>query len=339
MIFKRLFTNWLRRNKPQPSGTSRGGSSSGHTHSLPIEVSACLPAFDLLGKQIVSVAEKGNESTEALAQSFGDMATQANELVQRVTAGPRDDSGIESAEAVLSLLLSKFQESNRATAETNETLSLIERELKNVEACASQVEDISRRARLVSFNGRIEAQRAGEQGKGFAVVAEETGKLAMTVAKTSREIGEAVGRLTSTLRTTSEEMRTLVERGNAAAGECEQNVNDTLQQLVNYQSQLEQELASVKTTGDSLSGAISRSIMGLQFQDAVSQRMHHVSDSLEAMRLHFSEMVPTNNTTDQRSQFWIEKIAESYCVAEEHIVHAGDADETAEPDMSNIELF
>lgn len=307
--------------------------------ALPVEVSACIPSLEVLGKQIVSVAETGNSSVENIGQSFAEMATKANELVSQVADNQQDECGIGKVQQVLALLLSKFQDSNEATLSTSQTLALIEEELSHVETCSSEVERIAKQARLVSFNGRIEAERAGVDGTGFGVVAEETGKLALAITKSSQEIGTAVSRLTATLQSTTEAIQRMVETGGQAAEECERDVQETLSELISYQHQLEQNLESARSTGDHLSNSISRSIVSLQFQDAASQRMMHVSNALEKMRCHFEELAPETRQSKLRSQQWLDEISSNYCVAEEHMVHAGEATESSVEDMSNVELF
>ena len=298
-----------------------------------------LPVLEVLSRQVSAVADKGNSSTDELSRSFVDMASNANELVTQVAGESGDESGIASVRQVLSSLLEKFQETNQAAATTGETLAQIESELVRVEECASQVRSIALQARLVSFNGRIEAERAGKHGEGFAVVADETGKLALAISSSNQEIGEAISGLTTKLRTTLESMETLVKSGESTAHECEKDVDDTLNQLMVYQHHLETNLQRARTTGDSLSRAISESIIGLQFQDALSQRMRQVSNSLDSVRSHLSELVPSNDQTEQRSKYWLDKMSEDYVMLEQRDIHQGESDAGAASDMSNVELF
>lgn len=188
---------------------------------------------------------------------------------------------------------------------TGDALHAIEQDLKCVMQCMHEIEDIVRQARLVSLNGRIEASAAGKHGEGFAVVAAETGELALRVTEASTEIRKVVDKLADTLRHTSEG-----------------------------------DLNSARQSSDELASSISRSVMSLQFQDAVSQRMHHVTDLMAEIRTHIKSFVDSKDSPEvaERREQWMQKLSATYCVAEEHEIHAGGGPVTA--DLSaDVELF
>ena len=187
-----------------------------------------------------------------------------------------------------------------------QALRAVESDLRNVESCMREIEGIVRKARLVSLNGRIEATAAGEFGEGFAVVAAETGELALRVTRASAQIREVVQRLTETIQSTSEG-----------------------------------DLLEARSSCDELASAIARSVMGLQFQDAVSQRMRHVSSTLGEIRRHITDCLsdPNSDAAARKSAEWLERMSSSYCVDEERAVHTGDmgVPETSGP--GDVELF
>ena len=311
---------------------------------LNTEVAATLPVLEVLESQIGDAMRKATDATDSLSSSFGDMATRAREVVSQATQAGQEKSnaGVEQVRDVVSVLLTQVRQTNESTEQTADMLSSIENDLLDVEVCMTQIEEIANRSRIVSLNGQIEAARAGSHGQGFAVVATETGDLASSVTETSQRIRKVVDRLTQALKSTCEHTRELVSADHEATRECEERVETMLTGLADYQHNLETNLESTKASSDKLATAISQSVMTLQFQDAVSQRMNHVAETLNEIRDNYGTLVGSTEThaIKRRSDQWFKKLSESYCVDDERLVHSGAAvPEAAQANNSNIELF
>ena len=311
---------------------------------LSTEVSACLPILELMEKQILDAVQKGNKATDELSSSFGDMARRARDVVSMAADARRDesDAGVDQIRTVVWDLLAQVRQTGQSTQQTADMLSSIEMDLQDVENCITQIEDIANRSRMVSLNGQIEAARAGEHGDGFAVVASETGDLASNVSNTSQKIREVVDRLAVSVRNTCEQTRQLLAADQQATMTCEQRVESMLSSLADYQHELEANLESTKTSSDDLASAISYSVMTLQFQDAVSQRLHHVTDTIGEIRASFVALAGPAEFGDakKRSEEWMEKISVNYCVDDERLVMEGEAPAEADnSDTCNVELF
>ncbi|MEL6107962.1 MAG: methyl-accepting chemotaxis protein [Planctomycetota bacterium] len=311
--------------------------------SLAAEVHACLAVIETLEKQILDAANKGTNATDELSGSFGEMAAQAQNVVQQATGAQQEDSvaGVDQIREVLHELLSQVRETSRFTHHTADKLSDVENDLQDVEDCIGQIEGIANRSRMVSLNGQIEAARAQEHGDGFAVVASETGDLAQNVSYTSQEIRDVVDRMAQSLRRTSEETKKKVREDSAATATCEQRVETMLSNLANYQNELETNLASTKDSSDQLAGAIARAIMTLQFQDAVSQRLMHVTETMSEIRKTIAPILgPETENSKRRHQEWLDHLASGYCVDDERLVLTGQsAADLEQSHSSNVELF
>ena len=311
---------------------------------LSVEVSASVPVLEVLESQILDAVKKGNNATDQLSNSFGDMALRAKDVVQKATEARRDESqaGVDQIREVVSELLEQVRQTSQSTQQTADMLSAIETDLQDVESCMTLIEDIANRSRMVSLNGQIEAARAGDNGDGFAVVASETGDLAANVTQVSKKIRDVVERMAKSLRTTSDQTRELVSADQEATAACEERVTAMLSSLAEYQRDLELNLESTKTSSDQLASAISQSVMTLQFQDAVSQRMHHVTEAMTEIRDLFVSLVgPTvSGSAKRRSDEWIDKITSTYCTDDERLVLSGtSAADLDQSHSSNVELF
>ncbi|MCA9061701.1 MAG: hypothetical protein KDA96_01500 [Planctomycetaceae bacterium] len=217
--------------------------------------------------------------------------------------------GVESVDQLCSefgAMATKAQQVVSDAGMAGDALHEIADDLRGVQECMRDVETIVRKTRLVSLNGRIEACSAGEHGKGFSVVAAETGELALQVTNTSSEIQKVVDKMSIRLRSTSE--------GN---------------------------LTAARESSDNLASAINRSVMGLQFQDAVSQRMNHVANELKHLREHIQAHLDHRAVaaSKDKADEWLNRISTSYCVADERAVMAGTTGSAATEDSTDIELF
>lgn len=306
--------------------------------SLDTEIAACLPVFEVLEKQIHEAVQTGNHATDEICRTFGDMSDSAACVVHNT--GHNDPGGVSKVQSIVSDLLEQFSTASKAAEETLNTLLMIEENLAEVEDCLSRIEYVAGRSRLVSMNGQIEASRAGDFGQGFSVVASETGQLATHISETSHVIRTAVTRLTSSIHTATNRTREFVMSHQQVASSSEAQLGEVLTDLAAYQSGLLESLGAARKCSDQLSGAVVQAVVGLQFQDAVSQRMCHVAQTLNDMRNQFGTLVTSTNSRACRKQSdrWLKKLAEPYTVADERSVHAGAPAE----DLScsdNVELF
>ncbi len=311
---------------------------------LETEVSACLPVMETLESQILDAVKKGNNATDELSASFGNMARQARDVVKMAADANQgeSESGVDQIRGVLSELLVQVRHTSQSTQQMADMLSNIENDLAAVENCIAQIEDVANRSRMVSLNGQIEAARAQEFGDGFAVVASETGDLAKNVSDTSQKIREVVDRMAESVRVSCSQTRELITADQAATAACEQRVESMLSNLAQYQNELEANLASTKSSSDVLAGAISQAVMTLQFQDGVSQRMKHVTETMCEIRESFGSIVGPieSEASKRRHQEWIDKLSAQYCVDDERLVLSGQS--AADLDQSNtndVELF
>jgi hypothetical protein len=153
----------------------------------------------------------------------------------------------------------------------------------------------------------------------------EMQQLRATVAATSGELEEMARMSVGTLEATRGELE-------GALGELTRTNNG-----------MEAGLAAAVRDGEQLAEEISRSIMALQFQDRVAQRLGHVADELAAMSKtvhlpleYLKQTTPVLGA--ERSKAIGERLAARYTMQSERVAHAGQkAPEVNE--MEGVELF
>lgn len=336
----RAFLNRLR------SGTN---PLTGVLAKLPVNVAVCAPVIQLVNSQLKSAVEKGNQSIDEVSCSFQGMAATARRVVAEATASldtdashASDMSQLDAVTNVLTDLLNHIEQHATMADDVAATLATVEERLTNVEECLRLVEAISGKAKLVALNGRIEAARAGTHGEGFAVVAAETKNLASNASDTSESIRDVVQSLGISLREASHTMQCAATGAAEMLQNSRERVHIALQGISSYQETLESNLRSASTAAEQLAHEISATVRGLQFQDAVSQRIGHAIDALAEVHDRLAQHMSAGDERKAKlaGNEWLERISATYTTLEERSIHDATAPNDDELSAAgSIELF
>ncbi len=125
----------------------------------------------------------------------------------------------------------------------------------------------------MALNGQIEAARLGEKGLGFSVVAQETRTLAANAAETSDVIGVSIKELAKNLREASGEIKQRANDDLEMFAESEQKANSLLSDLQVSHNTMMHSIEKTSEISTQLRDDIGRSVMSMQFQDRISQRI------------------------------------------------------------------
>jgi len=210
----------------------------------------------------------------------------------------------------------------------------------------SEIDRIAFGSKLVALNAKVEAAHFGEEGNAFGVVADEIA----AQARRSEEITEhVVGEMKQLRVKVSAASNSLQEMAEMSVGTLESSrgeLEGALGELTRAHGEMEATLAASITNGQQLTEEISRSIMALQFQDRVGQRLGHVADELAAMRKtvhvpleYLSKQTPVLG--EARRKEVGARLAARYTMQSERVaVNSEQQDSSAELAPSdNVELF
>ena len=316
----------------------------------PTEVAAMLPILDSLAKHVHETAEDLQHSVLEISTGFGGMAARVRETVETAHSGLTSDSGLSTDDTiheirgVLGGLLSAVQESTDSSQQLSERLQRLEQTLGEVNASLRQVEKIAEEARIVGLNGRLEAARAGSHGAAFNVVANETKNLGVHAAETSASIRRQVEQLNHSLNRVSTELQERIAIDAETARDSQTKVTNLLDQLGVMHHGLTTSLQRTESLSEGVSRDITKSIMALQFQDRVNQRLDHVVEALQALKENLSPFrdVACAGKASSRSADWRAWLNSRSTMSSERQVIGQDSQansSAAASDFGSVELF
>jgi methyl-accepting chemotaxis protein len=325
------------------------GRRSLHLAELAEEVAGHWPHLPALEAQLWETIQQVETAVIDVCSGFEGMATKARESVDVASQllGSDKGSGIETLEAASRHSLDQLQKQ----IERGQSVSaLVMGHMREMEQTAgvivkalAEIDRIAFGSKLVALNAKVEAAHFGEQGAAFGVVADEIASQARHSEEITEHVAEEMTRLRSTVASASghlEEMAHLsVETLEASRTELE----SALSELTSTHSKMEATLARSVAGGRELTEQISKSIVALQFQDRVGQRLGHVADELAAMRksVHVPLEYLAKDTpvlgASRRSEV-AARLEAGYTMEAERTV-LNDSKSPPASDMSNVELF
>lgn len=280
------------------------------------------------------------------------MATRARQSVEAASrlVGSDQGSGIETlllaARHTLGQLQQQVARGQEISSEVVDRMKTMESSAGVIIRALAEIDRIAFGSKLVALNAKVEAAHFGEQGSAFGVVADEIA----SQARRSEEITERlVGEMRQLRATVAQTSAELEEMARMSVGTLEASRNEletALGELTRTHSQMESTLSASVRQGQELADEISRSIMALQFQDRVAQRLGHVADELAAMRktVHLPLEYLTEETPvlgEARSKEVGARLESRYTMHAERAVHRA-AHQQCPPEagsMDGVELF
>jgi methyl-accepting chemotaxis protein len=291
----------------------------------------CRGVLPIWAGQIEVARSHTEEAITQLAARFADISQRVERAVSTTQDGTAADDGLVALLGTSQHELDAIVTSLRAALATKELLLHEVMELashtEQLRAMAQDVGNIAKQTNLVALNAAIEAARAGEVGRGFAVVADEIRKLSSHSGETGRRIGETVDTVNAAIASTLAASRQYAEQDEATVTHSGQVIEQVIQRFRGATTTLLDSSQELRRESQSVGQEISQVLVGLQFQDRVSQVLGLVRNDLE--KLHESLAQGQQDSAAGRTQApldadaWLEQLARTYTMPELHDVHRG----------------
>ncbi len=325
-----------------------------HTTGLVEELNSCLPLFPILATQLREAVHQIEQGVVQVCESFDGMAQRAREAVAQISPGSSGEhpngtcSGLNQLVAntreTMGRLLQRIEQTCELSGATVQRMLQIEQQIHGLEGTLKEIDSVASNARLLALNGQIEAARAGKHGAAFAIVATETAKMAVHAVGASKTVRTMINALAKEIGMASQELR---ERALADAEEAAQSrteVTHALDCMATLHEGMQQTILVARGNSERLARDISQAVVAMQFQDAVSQRVGHVINTLEEIHETLQSKLDPNRTApcSHVEQDWARRMAQQYTMASEHkalAAHvAGEVGNTQDLG-NNVELF
>ena len=224
-----------------------------------------------LSKKLLDGAEEQKSKVEQIAVSATEMSQTILDVARNATdasdATKESFNTATEGKEVVNQTVASITNLSNSVSEASKTIEGLGKNLDEIGAIVSVIQDIADQTNLLALNAAIEAARSGEYGRGFAVVADEVRKLAERTANATDEIGAQI----NSIQNESKASISIMEQGKTLAEESMSNAakaGEALQKIVESSDSVTDIVHKVATATEEQSAA----------SEEVSQTMDHITE-------------------------------------------------------------
>ncbi|MDP3877876.1 MAG: methyl-accepting chemotaxis protein [Methylobacter sp.] len=312
--------------------------------------SLCQKVLPIWSSQVEMARVHTEESIANLAERFDALSKRldAAVLASQNTVGGDDpaqggivellqDSQLELG-TITKALGASLEEKNKMLRSI-EDLSCFTEQLSKM---ALEVSNIASQTNLLALNAAIQAARAGDAGRGFSVVADEVRKLSRSSGEVGNKITETIDSVNEAIEDTLKISHKFARQDAVTLANAEHIIASVLGRFNKAASGLSESEELLRTENTAINYEISDVFVALQFQDRVSQILTLVSDDLNKLEQHVTELKDEEGSEgfprSVNAEQWLEELAQTYTMEEQLATHEGEKTEI-NTNPTNITFF
>jgi methyl-accepting chemotaxis protein len=299
----------------------------------------CLEAVPIWTKQIENSRSQTEQAIVTLSQRFSGIYSKLEEAVQTSQQAAEGLAGDAQSGAVVVLAQSETEltqvvNSLKATQLSRDEMLEQVRSLTDYTgellSMSKEVAAIAAQTNLLALNAAIEAARAGEAGRGFAVVADAVRSLSSLSSDTGKKMSATVGIINSAITRLVEVADNTSANDQHSVSASEASIQHVLDRFHTITQRLSGSTELLQQESVGIRDEISEVLIGLQFQDRVSQILSHVRDNMQALHQHLQNGQRNPDQLEQiDARAWLASMELTYATDEQRQIHHGHSSSAA----------
>lgn len=297
----------------------------------------CGEVLPIWNRQIETARSQTETSLVDLSMCFGDINQRLETALglYRNSTGRHSDRGgeddvmvmLEKGQNDLSAMLTGLRAGLDAKEAMLERIREMNSFVDELKSMAGAVSVLASQINLVAFNAAIESAWAGEAGRGFAVIAEEIRRLSNQSGETGKQIRLRVDGVTQAIEGAVQIAERYADQDARTMKDSEQMIEGVLKVFRDSVEHMTEAATQFQQEGQAVQETVSGVIVSLQFQDRVSQIMHHVMDDMARLE----DVIGENRDRTTRGEppqpidveEWLDQLSSKYTTLEQVDNHQG----------------
>jgi methyl-accepting chemotaxis protein len=310
----------------------------------------CVDVLPIWSNQIEMARAHTETSITDLSMRFANLSQRLSSALatSAMSSGSGEQTGLvvllQESQAELNSIVTSLRSALEVKRSMLSEIYALSQFTGDLQKMAQDVADIAGQTNLLALNAAIEAARAGEVGRGFAVVADEVRKLSNLSGETGKKISATVETVNQAIASTLRVSEQYAKQDNEMVATSEQVIEHVMAKFGTATSALADSAEILRNESQIIGNEISEVLVALQFQDRISQMLMHVRNDLSKLEAHLreceSERAAGNATAAMDARAWLDELAQTYTMPEQHAVHGGkQAAFAAKTNDSDITFF